>query len=306
MTDLRKIDVNLIVVLDAILNELNLTRAGEAVGMSQPAVSGALARLRQQFDDPLLIRNGRSFELTEVAQSIKPLVNEAMIEINRTFDLLPTFDPATSTRTFHIGATDYLLSQMTSPLLSVLEKEAPHVDIDFSVLPLDLEVSLIDLLRRDVLIASVTLGMPGKRQALFSDSFVGIARKGHPLVENGAITAANLAKAELVQMVLGERGTNQIDLGLGELGVVPRATIAVRSVMSIPFMVSGTDLLGWVPEKLALQYQESLEIEIINTPLPRSTLIESVHWHPTKSSDPAIPWLISMLRKASELLDSDE
>jgi len=306
MTDLRKIDVNLIVVLDAILNELNLTRAGEAVGMSQPAVSGALARLRQQFDDPLLIRNGRSFELTEVAQSIKPLVNEAMIEINRTFDLLPTFDPATSTRTFHIGATDYLLSQMTSPLLSVLEKEAPHVDIDFSVLPLDLEVSLIDLLRRDVLIASVTLGIPGKRQSLFSDSFVGIARKGHPLVENGAITSANLAKAELVQMVLGERGTNQIDLGLGELGVVPRATIAVRSVMSIPFMVSGTDLLGWVPEKLALQYEESLGIEIISTPLSRSTLIESVHWHPTKSSDPAIPWLISMLRKASELLDSDE
>lgn len=305
MTDLRKIDVNLIVVLDAILNELNLTRAGEAVGMSQPAVSGALARLRQQFDDPLLVRNGRSFELTEVAQAIKPLVNEAMIEIQRTFDLLPTFDPATSTRTFHIGATDYLLSQMTSPLLKLLQEEAPLVDIDFNVLPLDLEVSLIDLLRRDVLIASATLGIPGKRQSLFSDSFVGIARKGNPLVKNGAIDAAGLAEAELVQMVMGGAGLNQIDLGLSQVGITPKTAISVRSVMSIPFMVSGTDLIGWVPEKLGLQYRDVLELDIIETPLPRATLIESVHWHPTKSTDPAIGWLVSMLRKASELLEEE-
>jgi DNA-binding transcriptional LysR family regulator len=305
MTDLRKIDVNLIVVLDAILNELNLTRAGEAVGMSQPAVSGALARLRQQFDDPLLVRNGRSFELTEVAQAIKPLVNEAMIEIQRTFDLLPTFDPATSTRTFHIGATDYLLSQMTSPLLKLLQKEAPLVDIDFNVLPLDLEVSLIDLLRRDVLIASATLGIPGKRQSLFSDSFVGIARKGNPLVKNGAIDAAGLAEAELVQMVMGGSGLNQVDQGLAQAGITPKTAISVRSVMSIPFMVSGTDLIGWVPEKLGLQYRDVLDLEIIETPLPRATLIESVHWHPTKSTDPAIGWLVSMLRKASELLEEE-
>ncbi|MEY4434273.1 MAG: hypothetical protein RIR16_313 [Actinomycetota bacterium] len=305
MTDLRKIDVNLIVVLDAILNELNLTRAGEAVGMSQPAVSGALARLRQQFDDPLLVRNGRSFELTEAAQAMKPLVNEAMIEIQRTYDLLPTFDPATSTRTFHIGATDYLLSQMTSPLLSLLETEAPHVDIDFNVLPLDLDVSLIDLLRRDVLIASATLGIPGKRQSLFSDSFVGIARKGNPLVKNGSIDAGTLNQAELVQMILGGSGLNQIDLGLAQAGITPKTSISVRSVMTIPFLVTGTDLIGWVPEKLALQYREPLDLEIIETPIQRSALIESVHWHPSKSSDPAIAWLVSMLRKAAEILETD-
>lgn len=303
MTDLKRIDLNLLVVLDAILNEMNLTRAGEVVGMSQPAVSGALARLRQQFDDELLERKGRKYQLTPVAQSLKPAVSEAMLEVRRTFDLLPTFDPATSTRTFYIGATDYFLSQITSPLLNLLKEEAPGVDIKFSVLPHDPAMAEIDLLRRDVLIASPQIGLPGKKQALFSDSFVLIARKGHPAVKKGKLTKDQLTTLPWVRLNLGAKNT-QIDKLLSDLNL-PQANevVAVNEVSLVPLMVSESDNIGIVQERLATRLLDSLGLQIVQSELPSVTLIESVHYHPSKSKDPAIMWLVGMLRKAAEIVD---
>lgn len=303
MTDLKRIDLNLLVVLDAILNEMNLTRAGEVVGMSQPAVSGALARLRQQFDDELLERKGRKYQLTKVAESLKPAVNEAMLEVRRTFDLLPTFDPATSTRTFYIGATDYFLSQITSPLLNLLKDEAPNVDIKFSVLPQDPTMAEIDLLRRDVLVASPQIGLPGKKQALFSDNFVVIARKGHPAVKKGKLTTEQLKKLPRVHLSIGTN-KHQVDKLFSEQELDAELEIAtVHEISLVPLMVSETDLIGMAQEKLVTPLLDMLALQIVETDLPRSTFIESVHYHPSKSNDPAILWLIKMLRKAAEIID---
>lgn len=303
MTDLKRIDLNLLVVLDAILNEMNLTRAGEVVGMSQPAVSGALARLRQQFDDELLERKGRKYQLTKVAESLKPAVNEAMLEVRRTFDLLPTFDPATSTRTFYIGATDYFLSQITSPLLNLLKDEAPNVDIKFSVLPQDPNMAEIDLLRRDVLVASPQIGLPGKKQALFSDNFVVIARKKHPAVKKGKLTTDQLRTLPRVHLSIGTN-KHQVDKLFSEQAFDADTEVAtVHEISLVPLMVSETDLIGMAQEKLVTPLLDMLDLQIVETDLPRSTFIESVHYHPSKSNDPAILWLIKMLRKAAEIID---
>ena len=302
MTDLKRIDLNLLVVLDAVLNEMNLTRAGEIVGMSQPAVSGALARLRQQFDDELLERKGRKYQLTEVAKSLKPAVAEAMLEVRRTFELLPTFDPKTSTRIFYIGATDYFLAQITSPLLNLMKSEAPGVDIKFNVLPHDPAMAEIDLLRRDVLVASPQIGLPGKKQALFSDSFVVIARKGHPAVKKGKLTTEQLKNLPRVHLDLGSK--HQVDKLFADFAFdEDTEVVSVTEISLVPLMVSDTDLIGIVQEKLALQLLDSMALQIVETDLPRTTFIESVHYHPTKSNDPAIAWLISMLRKAAEIID---
>ncbi|MFM6977675.1 MAG: LysR substrate-binding domain-containing protein [Micrococcales bacterium] len=306
MTDLKRIDLNLLVVLDAILNEMNLTRAGEVVGMSQPAVSGALARLRQQFDDELLERKGRKYQLTKVAESLKPAVAEAMMEVRRTFELLPTFDAATSTRTFYIGATDYFLSQITSPLLNLLKDEAPFVDIKFNVLPHDPTMAEIDLLRRDVLIASPQIGLPGKKQALFSDNFVVIARKGHPAVKKGTLSLEQLKKLPRVHLNLGSN-KHQVDkLFIDAAFDEDTEVVSVTEISLVPLMVSKTDLIGMVQERLARPLLDPLELQIVQTDLPRTTLIESVHYHPTKSNDPAIKWLIGMLRKAAEIIDVED
>ncbi len=303
MTDLKRIDLNLLVVLDAVLNEMNLTRAGEVVGMSQPAVSGALSRLRLQFDDELLERKGRKYQLTPLAESLKPSVAEAMMEIRRTFDLLPTFDPHTSTRTFYISATDYFLSQITSPLLNLLKDEAPGVDIKFSTLPSDPAMAEIDLLRRDVLVASPQMGLPGKKQALFSDSFVVIARKGHPAVKKGKITLEKLKTLPMVQLKLGSN-KNQVDQLFKDFDFDPNlVTVSVNEISLVPLMVSESDNIGFVQERFANRLKDVLGIQIVETDLPHMTLIESVHYHPSKSNDPAIAWLVRMLRKAAEVID---
>jgi DNA-binding transcriptional LysR family regulator len=271
--------------------------------MSQPAVSGALSRLRIQFDDELLERKGRKYQLTPVAVSLKPAVSEAMIEIRRTFELLPTFNAETSTRTFYISATDYFLSQITSPLLNLLRDQAPGVDIKFSVLPNDPTTAEIDLLRRDLLIASPQIGLPGKKQALFSDSFVVIARKGHPAVKKGKLTVDQMKGLPRVRLKLGTN-KNQVDSLFNELGFTgENEIVTVNEVSLVPLMVSETDNIGFVQERLATRLLDTLGLQIVDTDIPHITLIESVHYHPTKSNDPGIIWLIKMLRQAAEIID---
>lgn len=302
MTDLRRIDVNLIVVLDAILTEMNLTRAGEVIGMSQPAVSGALARLRTQFDDPLLVRSGKGFEPTARALELKPVVAAAMVEIQRTFEILPTFDPLTSTRTFYLEASDYVLAQMTSPLMRLLESEAPGVNIAFDVMPIELGYSQVDLLRRDVIIAATGLGIAGKRQALFSDSFVCIADAKNPRIRDGKLELSDLAELRHCQVSFGDAPT-PTDFLLSEAGIVPNIGTKVRGFLPIPFAIAGTQMVGFVPERIANEYGPRLGLQIVGTPLPAIHLIESVHWHPSKNADPALRWLIGMLRKAAEIVE---
>ena len=303
MTDLRKVDINLIVILDAILTEKNLTRAGELVGMTQPSVSGALARLRQQFDDPLLVRSGRNFELTPKAQELAPLVSEAMGEIERVYDLSPTFDPATSSRTFLISASDYLLSQLTGPLLRLLDERAPGVTIEFDALPADTNVSPNDLLRRDVIISGTGRGVPGKRQSLFSDQFVCIVDGANERLRDGTLALTDLAEMQHVRSFFGHAVQTHVDDMFSAAGITPRIAMSVQGFLPVPHTVSGTQFVGHAPERLATQSAATLGLVVATTDLNAGTLVEAAHWHPSKNSDPAIQWLVKMLRDASEVVE---
>jgi len=303
MTDLRKIDVNLIVVLDAILNEMNLTRAGDAIGMSQPAVSGALARLRTQFDDPLLVRNGKIFEPTQRALELRPVVSQAMVEIKRIFDILPTFDPATSTRTFYVAASDYALAQLTSPLIRLMKQEAPGTSVSFETLPSQGAVSAIDLLRRDVIVAATGVGIAGKHQSLFSDNFVCLVDKKNPRLREGKLELTDIMELRHVRVSFGDSVSTPVDAALTDLGVTPQIGISVEGFLPVPYAVANTMMIGFVPERVANEYAARLGLVIAETPVQSAMLIESVHWHPSKSADPALKWLISMLRKASEEIE---
>ncbi|MFT4123070.1 MAG: LysR family transcriptional regulator [Microbacteriaceae bacterium] len=303
MSDLRGIDVNLLVVLDAILAEKNLTRAGEAVGITQPAVSGSLAKLRRLLDDPLLVRVGRSFELTPRALELRPIVEEAMFEIGRTFNLRPTFDPATSERKFFISASDYVLATMTSPLLSVLRKEAPGASVDFDSLPLDTAITPVDLLRRDVVIAATGRNIPGKRQSLFSDSFACLVSARNPRLRDGMLSLKDLADLRHVQATFGAVNVTPVDDALSAAGVSPKVGMTVVGFMPVPFALQGTSMVGFVPSRVADLYAQRLELVIAETALPPSTLVEAVYWHPSKTTDPALRWLVGVLRRVAELVE---
>ncbi|WEG08509.1 LysR family transcriptional regulator [Microbacterium horticulturae] len=303
MTDVRKLDLNLVVVLDALLDERNLTRAAELVGMTQPAVSGALSRLRGLLDDPLLVREGRGFALTPFAESLLPAVSECMAEVHRMFEVLPEFDPANSTRTFLLAASDYVLSELTSPLLSILERDAPHTNIEFDGLPTEDVVSPIDLLRRDITIAAAGRGVPGKRTSLFSDRFVCIVDAANPALRDGALSLSALHGLRHVRSVFGAHASTQIDDMLSAAEITPRVAVTVQGFMQVPFTVTGTPWVGWVPERTARRYAERLGLTIARTEIAPSVLVEAAHWHPSKSGDPALTWLVAQLRAASELVE---
>jgi DNA-binding transcriptional LysR family regulator len=302
MTDLRNIDVNLIVVLDAILTERSLTRAGEAIGMTQPAVSGALSKLRKLTDDPLLVRNGRAFDLTPKAEELQPLVVDALKEIGRTFNLRPEFDPLTSDRRFRLWASDYVLATMTGALLGILEEEAPGTAVEFGALT-NTTFTPIELLRADVLVASGNRAIPGKRQALFSDSFVCIMNKDHPRLAQGPITLNDLAEMPFVRVDFGEGITTIPDDALAAAGVATDIAMTVPGFLSVPFMVEATDMWGMVPSRVAELYADELGLVIVDAPVPRSTLVEAAYWHPSKTSDPALRWLVAILRKTAERVE---
>ncbi|WP_159501512.1 LysR family transcriptional regulator [Microbacterium sp. 18062] len=303
MTDVRKLDLNLIVVLDALLAERNLTRAGERIGMTQPAVSGALARLRELFHDPLFAREGRGFVLTPRAESLIPVVAECMIEVHRTFDVLPDFEPATSTRTFLVAASDYVLAEITSPLLRLLAVEAPRTRVEFSALPVDADLSPIDLLRCDVSIAATGRGVPGKRASLFSDRFVCVADAANPALAGGRLSLQALREQRHVRSVFGVHVSTHVDDMLAAADLVPSVAVTVQGFLPVPFAVAGTPWIGWVPERTAARFAASLGLVVAETPIAPSVLVEAAHWHPSKSGDAALQWLLGRLRDAAELVE---
>lgn len=297
MDDLRDIDINLILVLDAVLTERNLTRAGEVVGLTQPAVSGAVAKLRRLLDDPVLVRSGRTSEITPKARALQPLVRDAVIEITRTLNLRPMFDPRTTDRRFKLTASDYALAFMTAPLLEVLDREAPNASIEFR--PLN-QIGPVDLLREDVAIASASRGVPGKRQALFSDTLECIVSRGNERGRDGALTVADLEEMPYVQVALADGVVMFADETMAEVGISPRVTRTVPGFLPVPFAVAGTDMFGFVPGRLADLYAERLDLAVVRIPLQLPVLVESAFWHPSRNQDPAVRWLLGILRTVAE------
>jgi DNA-binding transcriptional LysR family regulator len=303
VTDLRKIDLNLLVVLHAILEERNLTRAGERIGTSQPAVSGALARIRQQYDDPLLIRVGNKFELTPRAQALKPLVEEAMEAVTRMLDLLPAFEPASSERTFYISASDYALAELTGPLLRQLEEKAPNVRMQFDALPFDAHVDPDDLIRRDLIIAAAGR-IPGKRQDLFHDRFVCIVDGKNPRLREGRLSLSDLADLRHVRSSFGKQ-TTPVDDMLAANGIAPRIGMIVQGFLPVFLSVSGTTMVGHVPERVARRYAADFGLAVAETPLS-AELVEAAYWHPSKSTDRGLMWLVQVLQKVSEAVTTGD
>src|ERR1700691_4157488 len=131
-------DLNLLIALRAMLEEANVARAGERSGMAQPAMSTALARLRRHYQDELLVRVGRDYELTPFARALLPSIQQAMQHVDQALGTGTRFDPATSRHTFLIYATDYVITVIAGPLLCRVAEVAPGIRLDFDAIPDDM------------------------------------------------------------------------------------------------------------------------------------------------------------------------
>ena len=298
------IDLNLLLALGALLEDRNLTRAGERIGMSQPAMSAALARLRRHFGDELLEREGRGYKRTVFGEQLLPAVREALRQLEATMQRSPRFDPAESDREFVIAASDYAVSVLADPLLRLVKRAAPRIRLNLHPLPAALPHAPHVLSTDDVLIGPVGYDFPGRRVELFRDRFVCVvdpAASG--LDSDTALSLDDLARMPHAAPTFAPGSHTPVDLVLDELGIVPPTRITVFGWLSVPFVLAGTNMVAIMPERMARLAIRSVKLAVLEPPFGLVELVEAAYWHPSRTDDPAVRWLLrTMQEAASELL----
>nr|WP_277349469.1 LysR family transcriptional regulator [Streptomyces sp. S3(2020)] len=286
------------VPLQAMLEERNLTRAGLRLNTSQPAMSDILAKLRRHYGDELLHRVGRTYELTPFARLLLPQVSAALERAGRFAATAIDFDPADSSRTFSIVASDYALTVLVQRILQRLEEVAPGVRVDFEPLPHQFTDTSHRVRERDLMVAPLDAGVPGRHRALFSDHFVCLADRSNPRLRDGRLTREDLEELPHAVANIRQQPEEPRSRVMAELGLDCTVDVVCHSHLPLPFVVSGTDLLAFVPERLARRCDPELNLVVAEVPLPPVTFTEAAHWHPHHVNDPGLRWLIGILMDA--------
>jgi DNA-binding transcriptional LysR family regulator len=295
------LDLNLLRTLQALLDTRNVTRAGERLHLSQPATSAALAKLRRHFDDELLVRVGRDMQLTPLAQTLLPLSTEALVHVERTFDVRAEFDASSSDRRFSVRASDYATCMVNEPLRRLLAKEAPGISVDFGPPPRERLVSGIT--ESDLLVAPVGFGMNGPHDVVLRDHFVAVVSREHVPDAGDCDVVKLLAEMPHVVGTFGEGVVTPADRLLEQLDVRRHVAAAVNGFLSLPMLVAGTDLIALVPLRLARRFEAFDAIAVLEVPESASTpLVEAIWWDPARTADPALQWLRGAFVRACEPL----
>jgi len=304
MAEDLEIDLNLLLALGALLEDRNLTRAGERIGMSQPAMSAALARLRRHFGDDLLEREGRGYKRTVLGEQLLPTVREALRQVESTMQRSPRFDPAESGREFSIAASDYAVTILADPLLRLVKRTAPRIRLNLHPLPASLPSSSQVLSTEDLLIGPVGYDFPGRHAELFRDRFVCVVDPAAAGVKNGALTLDDLSRMPHAAPTFAPGSRTPVDRVLDELGVAPRVRVTVFGWLSVPFVLAGTEMVAIMPERMARLAVRGAPLAILEPPFDLVELVEAAYWHPSRTDDPAVRWLLSTMKEAArELLN---
>src|SRR5690606_17877044 len=240
--NLRQFDLNLLLALDALLKEKNVTRAAERLFISQPAMSGMLARLGQAFDDELLVRVGRNLELTEFAAGIAERVHRCVIEMEELLDSKPTFSPESETRSFCIAASDYAVLLLFGPLMQRLAETAPAISLHFVRLEVEagerIAAGEIDF---GILPAELELPLPS--MPLFEDGWVYAAWAGNSSIGDGLTEEDYQQHPHLAFNISNPGHLSMADEYLSRHGHVPKIAASTSSFTAAAFLLRGTRLL---------------------------------------------------------------
>lgn len=298
---LTKVDLNLFVVFDAIYSEGNLTRAGQIVGITQPAVSNALARLRETFNDPLFLRTAQGMVPTPMAQNIIGPVRQALRLLRASVQESRTFNPAEASKTFRISMTDLAEALLLPPLLRRLERLAPQIRIESTLARRRETTSELAAGRLDFAVDVPLNSDPQVRHVqLLEDRFVCAMRPDHPLADQ-TLTLEQYLAAGHIHISSRRNGLGYVDLALGKMGRRRRITLHSPHYLMATRVVLDTDLLLTVPERFARQ--QALRIaELPVADIPR--LASHLYWHESTDQDPANRWMREQLIEIAEQVNS--
>lgn len=292
--DIKRLDLNLLVSLEALLIERNVTKAATRLNLSQPALSAQLNRLRDLFEDPLLVPAHRGMIPTAKALDVLGPLRLALDQVRSTLSGHNTFSPTTSELTFSIACTDYLEAAVVVPLIMAVRDKAPSVRIAVHRLnPSTLNQQLADG-DADLAIATPDSSQPHLRtRHLFEETYVLIGRRGHPRLNHG-LSAADFAELEQVIVSLSGGGfSTPVDVTLRALGRQRTIVASAASFLVVPNIVSGSDLVALVPRRLLRD--RPAELEVIDVPWLSERFQVGLIWHERTQGHPGQIWIRDLI-----------
>lgn len=307
---LNRIDMNLLVYLDVLLRERSVTRAADQLGISQPAMSNGLRRLRTLFDDPLLIRTSEGMTPTERARQLEPMLRTVLQDIERAIQPRSDFDATVSGRVFRIMVSDYAESTLIPPLLRRLREVAPSVILDLMT-PSDVSFFDVEQGKVDLVINRFnSIPQSFHQTTVWKDDFCCMVSKDNPILDNFSLK--NYLQAQHVWVSKTGFGVSVgvdpgdvqrlgwVDEVLRQLGKKRRITVFTRHYQAAMLLSEQNDLVLTVPSRAALLQAENPRLVVKAPPFEIPPIQLKLVWSPLLHHDPAHRWMRRLINEVAE------
>ncbi len=294
---LANLDLNLLVALRELVRERSVTRAAQRLGVTQPAASASLSRLRRHFGDELLVREHGEYVLTPLGDQLAQQVEAVCAATERLFAASSSFDPATSDREFTLVMADYTIAVMGEALSHAVQRAAPRTRLHIRLVRESLASEFADGIRFvDGMVAPPSNGfaLPETRSAeLFHDRWVCVLDGDNPVLDGGsALRVRDLAGLPWVAPYYrAGAGSVPVMRQLALLDPQPRIAVRVESYLAVPFFVTGTDRVALMQERLATRLAAAANLRVLECPGEAEPIVEALWWHRQHEEDAAHAWL---------------
>lgn len=301
VVQLRNLDLNLLVSLDALLQQRSVTRAAEQLGVRQPTMSAALARLRRHFGDELLLRVGNGYQLTALANQLATHTRLALAGAERVFAAQSEFDPATSTREFSLSVSDYGASILGPALSDLLAQEAPEARLRLSAnttwIVDNAEQSLTTM---DGLVMPHGFLADMPHSELYRDDWVLVVAADNALIED-RVSIDQLRTMPWVLTYHGPSASTSAARQMRTLGIEPRVRVIAETFLAVPALVAGSDRIALLQRRLAAGLPVSAGIRWLACPFDAGPLVESLWWHPAYQHDSEHRYFRDLVLRAAQM-----
>src|SRR5215204_2486643 len=299
--NIASLDLNLLVSLDALMQERSVTRAAARMGLSQPALSASLARLRRHFGDELLTRVGNEYRLTPLAVQLGDLARLALSGVERVFTAQTEFDPASSTREFSLLVSDYGVAVLGHTIAALLAEEAPNARVRLTAnTPAAVDRADQILLSTDLLVLPHGFVSDLSHRDLYNDEWVCVVASDNAAVEE-ALTVEHLETLPWVVTYHGPTAATPASRQMRMRGIEPQVQVITENFLTVPGLVAGSQRIALLQRRLVELLPLNLGIRALAPPVEVGQLVEAMWWHPAYDDDPEHAYLRDVIVRATEL-----
>ena len=299
--NLASLDLNLLVSLDALLQQRSVTRAASQMGLSQPALSASLGRLRRHFGDELLTRVGNEYRLTPLAVQLRDLARLALTGVERVFTAQPAFDPASSTREFSMLVSDYGVAVLGDTIAALLAEEAPNARLRLTAnTPSAVDRADQLLLSTDLLVLPHGFVSDLSHRDLYRDEWVCVISTDNTAVGD-ELTVEHLETLPWVVTFHGPTAATPASRQMRMRGIEPNVQVITENFLTVPGLVAGSERIALLQRRLVELFPLNIGLRALPPPVEVGQLVEAMWWHPAFDDDPEHVYLRDLVQRAVAL-----